>query len=241
MLRLSVYLPFYLFWAVASAGAGELHIVNLALAPYSYEEDGKMTGLVHDLGNALAEEAGLTPRNRPVRVVRAVEEIGLGRADMVLMLPTGAIEKVADNLGPIFPMETIVLGRSGSGCRSVEDLRGKTVASVRGARYDNRISPGNGIAIYSTTCYLHSLKLLQGNRVDAVVGPGLGLMYTIRENGLSRDRFGEPFVLNVNNVCVFLSRKAAPEMAGRLRAALARLKSTGAVQGILTLHDPQYR
>ncbi|BDQ33964.1 substrate-binding periplasmic protein [Pseudodesulfovibrio portus] len=215
--------------------------MSLALSPYSYEQDGKLTGLVYDLGNALAEEAGLTAQNRQVRVLRAVEEIALGRADMVLMLPTSAIEKVADNLGPILSLETIALGRRGADYRSVEGLRGRTVASVRGTRYDERISPENGITIYQTTNYLHSLKLLLGNRVDAVVGPRFGLMHTIRENGLPPERFGEPLVLNVTQACVFLSKRVDPEVARRLRAAMVRMVREGKAERLCFSYDPQYR
>jgi ABC-type amino acid transport substrate-binding protein len=241
MLRLAVCFLLTLFLVAAIAGKTELHIVSLALSPYSYELDGKLTGLVFDLGNALAEEAGLTAQNRQVRVLRAVEEIALGRADMVLMLPTSAIEKVADNLGPILPMETIALGRRGADFRSVEELRGKTVASVRGTRYDERISPENGITIYQTTNYLHSLKLLLGNRVDAVAGPRFGLMYTIRENGLPPERFGAPLLLNTNEVCVFLSRKVDQEVAWRLQEAMVRMELEGKTERIRFSYDPQYR
>ena len=241
MIRLAVWFLLTFFLAVAHAGKTELHIVSLALSPYSYEQDGKLTGLAYDLGNALAREAGLTAQNRQVRVVRAVEELSLGRADMVLMLPTPEIEEVADNLGPLLLMQTVVLGRRGMDYRCAEDLRGRTVASFRGARYDERVSPENGVTIYPTTNYLHSLKLLLGGRVDAVIGPRIGLMYTIRENHLSLDRFGEPLMLSDKQACVFVSRKVDPEVARRLREAMARMKREGTAEKIRASYDPQYR
>lgn len=225
------------FFAVP-AESGELRIMDLALAPYSYEEDGRVRGLLHDLGDALAREAGMTPRGRLVRLVRAVEELSMGRADLVLMLPTEAVMKVADDLGPIFGLETVAIGRRGANFRTVEALRGRTVAAIRGARYDARISAENGIIVSPAQNYLHAFKMLLGNRVDAVIGPRFGLMFTVREAGLPADRFDEPLSLSTVQVCVFVAKRSGPELAERLRKALARLRSNGTVEAVLARYAP---
>ena len=234
MAKVLVSMILFLSMTAVAAGGRHLRIVSLAQAPYAFEQYGKTVGVLFDLGNALSLEAGLTPLNQPLRLARAVEEISSGRADMVIMLPTREIEAVARNLGPLLTVESVALGSKGVVFDSIENLRGKAVASLRAAVYDERISKENGIKIYPTKDYVHGLKLLLAKRVDAVVGPKVGLEYAIKSNGLDREQFGEPLVLSVNSVCVFLSKGIGGKTAEQLRAALVRLKDSGTVEGIVT-------
>ena len=236
LMMTKVLLSMILFMSMTAVATGgrSLRIVSLAQAPYTIEQHGKTEGVLFELGNALSLEAGLTPLNQPLRLARAVEEISSGRADMVIMLPTREIEEVARNLGPLLIVESVALGSKGVVFDSIDNLRGKKVASLRAAVYDKRISEENGIKIYPTKDYVHGLKLLLAKRVDAVVGPRVGLEYAIKSNGLDRERFGEPLVLGANPVCVFLSKGIGWKTVEQLRAALGRLKGSGAVARIVT-------
>lgn len=208
------------------ASAERLNVVTVALPPYGYVEQGEPVGLTYDIGDALTEEAGYKPNNRIVPLARAMSLIEAGTADIVIMFPNPDIEQAAENLGLVLEMETVVLGRADTRFRSLRDVRGKILASVRGARYDARISKKNGMVVYPTESYSQSLKMLMAGRVDGVVGPRLGLFFAAREVGVPAQAFNEPLHLSQTRSCLFLSKRSAtPEKRKRLQKALDRLRS----------------
>ncbi len=218
----------------ASVAVGEtLRIVTLSLPPYGYVEKGTDTGLNYELSNLLAVEAGFEPDNRIIPLIRAVDDIAAGRADMVIMFPNPTIDAVAKNLGIILPMETVLFGRAGSLYRSLKDARGKIVASVRGARYDERISKKSGIILYPTASYSQSLKMLLAGRVEAVIGPKLGLYFTVKTDNYPKRAFGDPLVLSTAQGCVFISNKTSPDIIEKVVAAMTRILANGTVHMLL--------
>lgn len=220
--------------AAAPALAETLRIVTIALPPYGYVDKGISTGLNYDLANAIAEEAGYTPENIIAPLARTMQDIQTGDADVVIMFPNPTIDAHADNLGLVLPMETVVLGRAGTPLRDIKDLRGKTVATVRGAQYDERISKKNGIILYPTENYAQSLKMLLAERVDAVVGPLLGLYHQAQNDRIPKQALGKPLVLSVARGCLFLSRKASPPDARRkLTEAIRRLTENGTIKALM--------
>jgi len=216
-----------------SALAETLRIVTINLPPYGYVENGHDTGLNYELCNLIAFEAGFEPENRIVPLARGVEDIASGKADIILMFPNPKINAVSKNLGLILPMETVIFGRAGSVYRSLKDVRGKTVATVRGAKYDDRVTKKSGIILYPTESYSQSLKMLLANRVDAIIGPKLGLYFTANKNGYPKHVFGTPLVLSVAPGSVFISNKTPEDIAARVAAAMDRIKAKRIEQEIL--------
>ncbi len=216
------------------AFAEVLKIVTIALPPYGYVENNQPMGLNYELGNIIAEDAGYTPENIIVPLARAVEDIQNGNADVVIMFPNPTIETSAENLGLVLPMETVLFGRADAVFRSLRDVRGKTVATVRGAKYDDRISKKNGIILYPTESYSQSLKMLLAKRVDAVVGPMLGLSFTAKNNHIPKHALGKPLVLSVAQGSLFLSRThSTHDMKRRLTESIKRLKENGTINALL--------
>jgi len=208
-------------------------LATIALPPYGYSEKGQPKGLTYELGNAIATEAGLTPTNSILPFARAMEEIALGKVDAIIMFPNPTIDSCAENLGLVLPMETIILGRAGTPLRSLRDVRGKTLATIRGAKYDDRISKKNGIILYPTDSYSQSLKMLLAKRVDAVVGPKMGLYFTAKRDAIPKRALGAPLVLSVAKGCFFLSNKVSDgQIRQRLIEAIERLKKNGTINAL---------
>lgn len=215
------------------AMSDHLRILTLEQAPYGYMENGSPTGLLYDIGNAIAEEAGLAAENRFVKLERGIEEISLGRADIFIIFPNPNILAVAENLGSVLPLETVILGRSGVDFSSIGDLAGKSVASLRGAQYDARLSQMETVTVLPIKSYVNGLKMVANKRADAIVGPIYGLESSMKANGLSRDLFGTPLVLHVLHANVYYSVHGDAERASKVRAAIAHLKRDGIIQALL--------
>jgi len=211
-----------------------LNIATIALPPYGYVEAWQPAGLNYELGNVIAEEAGYTPDNKIVPLARAMYDIKTGDADVIIMFPNPFINTHAVNLGLVLPMDTVVLGRADVTIMSIDDLRGKTVATVRGAKYDNRISQKNGIILYPTENYSQNLKMLMARRVDAVIGPILGLYYTARKNNIPKQAFGTPLILSTAQGSLFLSKKTlSADKKQRLTKAVKSLRAKGTMKMLL--------
>jgi len=216
------------------AMADVLNIVTLGLSPYGYYDKKNATGLSYEVGNKLAEAAGYTPNNVIAPLARAVSDIASGDADIVIMLPSPEVNKVAYNLGSVLYIENVIIGRAETPMRSLREVRGKVLATVRGAKYDDRISKANGIATYPTENYAQSLKMLMAKRVDGVVGPQLGIYHAANKLRVPRRAFGKPLVLSTSPARLFLSNMTVtPERVRRLRQALDLLLENGTIKSLL--------
>jgi len=108
-------------------------------------------------------------------------------------------------------LENIVVGRKGTNFKSLDDLHDKTVATVRGAKYDDAFTADTKIIKYDTSRYEQSIKMLINGRLDAMIGPSIGLFFTAKKMGYSREKFGDVLVLNTKDTYLQYSRKSADE------------------------------
>lgn len=223
--------------ATSSAMAETLRIVTIALPPYGYIDNKTNTGLNYEIGDAIALEAGFVPENNIVPLARGMEEISTGHADMIIMFPNPKINADARNLGMILPMETVIIARAGTVLRSLRDVRGKRVGSVRGAKYDDRVTKESGIILYPTDSYSQSLKMLLAGRVDAIIGPKLGLYYTAKTDNIPKQALGKPLVLSVSEGSVFISNKTPDSVAQQIGRAMSKLMKNGRIQQILSKYS----
>lgn len=210
-----------------------LRIVTIDLPPYGFVTKGMISGLCYELGDIIAREAGLEAINRIRPLARGVEDIVDGTADMIIMIPSEEILHWADNLGSILPLEVVIFGRVQTPLRTLRDVRGKVVAHVRGAGYQDSKSRELGIVPYPSGSYEQSLKMLLSKRVDAVMGPKMGLQYTARRLGLPRRAFGPPLVVSVAQGSVFLSKRVKADVAARVAEAVERILRDGTMQRLL--------
>jgi ABC-type amino acid transport substrate-binding protein len=120
----------------------------------------------------------------------------------------------------------------GSSIAQYADLKGTTVAVLRGAVYDQRFASDNDIKKYEVDSYAIGLRMTKGGRVDGMIGPGFALYYQIVLEGMKRGDFGTPLVLNTRMLSLFGSKSIPPELAAKLKAAVEELRSSGAITAI---------
>jgi len=220
-----------LFLAV-SAAAEPLRLATAALAPYGRAEGGAIAGLAHEVGTAILEAAGFEPVETLVPLADAVAVLTGGKADVFIAVPTPELEDHAENLGGVFPYETVVLGRLEQPLRTLQDVRGNILAAVGGTVVDERISKENGILLHPTHDFEHSLKMLMAHRVDFTVGPKLGLFYAAQQLRLPRKALGKPLSLSSGHFSLFAAKAVPGEILDRLREALHRLLDDGTISSI---------
>jgi ABC-type amino acid transport substrate-binding protein len=211
-----------------SCAAEPLSFGVLTAPPYGFErEDKSVSGSNHDIAELIAAKAGLTFTYRLEPLARLISDLQAGRLDLVIMFPGEQTKQFA--IAEIMPNNTVVLPKLGNSYLQYADLKGKTIAGLRGAVYDQRFASDGDVVKYDVDSYAMGLRMTRGGRVDGMIGPDFGLYYQMGLDGTKREEFGPPLVLNTRMLCLLGSRTITPEVAARLKAAVEDLRSSGAI------------
>jgi ABC-type amino acid transport substrate-binding protein len=150
-----------------------------------------------------------------------------GKLDLLIMVANDELKSYA--LAEVIPNNNVVLPRPGESFPAYDALKGKTIARLRGATYDERFAGDDGIQKYDVDSYVLGLRMTKAGRVDGMVGPDFGLYYQVKSDGLRRDQFGSPFVLNSRMLVLLASRTMDSELALRLKTAVDELRGNGRI------------
>jgi ABC-type amino acid transport substrate-binding protein len=211
-----------------SSAAEPLSFGVLAAPPYGLERgDKSVSGSNHDIAELIAHKAGLTFTYRLEPLARLISDLKAGKLDLMIMFPSEETKRFA--LAEIMPNNTVVLPKLGNALPQYSDLKGKTIAGLRGAVYDQQLTADDDVKKYDVDTYLMGLQMTKAGRVDGMIGPDFGLYYQIGLLGMKRDEFGPPLVLNTRMLFLLGSKTIAPELAARLKAAVDELRTTGAI------------
>lgn len=218
-----------------SAEARVFKLVSMAGAPFGFTSDtGKPIDIGVEIGNLILEEAGLTFENTIVPYARAVAMIESGDADFMLAFPNARFQAAAAPTASIAAFENVIIGRAGTAFPTLKELHGKTVASIRVARYDKAFSADPLIEKHYVNNYEQGLTMLLAGRVDAIIGTKTGILYQMDAMGRSRSQLGPPLILNTEDAWLFFSKRNYDEqIAVKLREAISSLRARGALQKIL--------
>ena len=207
--------------------AEELRIDTIQMPPLGFvTEDGQNTGLLYEISNRIAEETGLSYTNQIVPFARMIAELERGDADFSIFFRSAKNDQISIPVATLLSLKNIVIGLKGTQFDSLESLHGKLVARVRGAIYDDAFNQDDAIKKFDTIDYAQGITMLMNKRVDACIGPEIGLLFTAKQLGYARENLGEPLVLNTKDAWMQYSKAAADD---EKIAALKAAKAAGAL------------
>lgn len=222
-----------LFCLPAAAQARMLRIETIKSEPFGFEDGAGKGGMMYEIGNLIAETAGLQYENRVVPYARTVLSLREGSADMVLRFNNDELTRVAIQVAPVLPLPTMVMGRAGNDFRHLEQLRGLTVAMSRSFPGDRRVTDNPTLRLYLTDSNEHSVRMLFAGRVDAVLGSDVGLYGAASKLQHDPGDFGQPIMLEPQYFWLHLSRKTAdPATVAALKTAVEQLRRDGRIEQI---------
>jgi len=220
--------------------AASLRIETINGPPWGFiGADGQPTGMMYEISNRIAQEAGFSFANALVPYARTGYDIENGSADFILRFSSEHMERGAIAVATIVSMPVILVGPRGTHYKSLEELHGKTVGVVRSSRYVDKFDSDDAIKKYAVNDYVMMANMLSMHRLDAGVGASAGLYYGAHMAGVPCEQLGEPLVLGYNDFVLFFSKKTAtPETIQALKAAVARLTASGEIRKIVNkYHD----
>ncbi len=219
----------------SGAFAKNLRIVTIESAPFGFVgDDGQSTGMMYEISNLIAQEAGFTYSNTIFPYARTAKEVSNGRADFVVRYGDPELTSNAVQVARVLSLPTIVVSKPSLELRTLKDLHGKTVAHPRGGWFDDNFERDTAIRTFQTNDYSISLKMLMADRVDAAIGSSVGIYYNAHLLGLNKNQLGRPLVLGAQHFELHFSKQTADDATiSALRDAVARLNQRNEIKKIV--------
>jgi polar amino acid transport system substrate-binding protein len=219
-----------------------LRIATILGPPWGFiGSDGQPTGMMYEIGNRVAQVAGLRYINSLVPYPRTAADIENGIADVTIRFGNDQMTRGAVPAGVVVSMPVILVGPSGKNYGKLSELHGKTVGVVRTSKYVEQFDTDHAIQKYPVNDYVTMAKMLAMRRLDAGIGSSLGLFYGAYMAGVKPEDFGVPLVLGSNDFILFVSRKTAkPGTARALEEALKKLLASGEIKQIMGKYSKSF-
>ncbi|MCE8020141.1 transporter substrate-binding domain-containing protein [Halomonas sp. MCCC 1A11036] len=195
--------------------------------PFSYRENGELTGFDVDIGRALAEEMGMTaePVANPWQTLIAA--LRSNRFDAIIgsMAITEARQEQVDFTDPYYSSGAQVFISANNGeLHEVEDIRGKTLGVLVASSFADAAREHSDDLTTYTDDVTALRDLTVRGRVDAVITDQLIGENAIHNADLPVQPLGEPIYVDDIGIAV---NKGNEELLERLNEALAAIKANG--------------
>lgn len=218
-------LPVGRLWA---AEAPALRIETIQSEPFGRLGPQGPGGLMYELGELIAQRAGLAHENRVVPYARTVLSLQGGSADMVLRFSNDELKVVAVQVAPVLTLPTILLSRWDAPLLDLERLEPRVLAVSRSFPVPERLLRLPQLRLQAVNSNEHAIQMLLGQRVDAAYGSNLGLYGAARALGHGPKEFARPQIVERQTFWLHLARsRATPELIARLAKAVESLERDG--------------
>lgn len=226
---------FVCVFAVTTAQAKPLNISTIDIPPFGMSlGDGRPGGIMYEISNRIAVQAGYTSHNTLTPYARTVIELKHGRTDFVLRFDNDDLGETALKVAPIFPLRVIVVGAAGTQLNTFKDMHGLLIGVMRGGRFNDKFAADNAIGKYPINNYAQGLSMVLSGRLDGLIGSDLGIYNVAEEMKLSQAQLSQPLVLGEQYFWLFYSRKTADtQTLDRLKQAIEQLRAQGAFAEIV--------
>ncbi|WP_217270598.1 substrate-binding periplasmic protein [Fundidesulfovibrio magnetotacticus] len=220
--------------------SGQLSLATLETYPWAWQE-GNATppeGFLPDVVRELERRTGVAVQVHLMPFARLTPELESGRQDCAVFAwnkAAGAFalrgQTVAVHPVGVLPARSVTLG-------SYADLKGLTVAVLRGLRFAEPFQSDASVRKDEDPDYKTSLNKLALGRVDGVAGSVPTIRAVARSLGMLR-QLGEPLVLDTYEIVLQISRNSGRiALARRLDQALADMRADGTLARIESVYYP---
>ncbi len=216
-----------------------IEIRTIGIPPYGIRSDTNPGGIYYDLANRLAEASGHKSNNYFYPYARIVNELKSGQTDLTIMFKYKELEGHVEYIAPLPALKMVVVGLAGSNINSIEDLKGKTIAYLRGAKFGDMIDDDPDIQKQATKDFLQGAEMLAFNRVDAIIGPLAPILSALAEVEGKTVILAEPIVVSERTPWIQISNKSVNRLnAEALRELFLEIVARGEFDTIREKYTP---
>ncbi|PMR72303.1 transporter substrate-binding domain-containing protein [Billgrantia endophytica] len=195
--------------------------------PFSYRENGELTGFDVEIGRALAEEMGMEAEAVGNPWQTLIAALRSDRFDAVIgsMAITEERQQQVDFTDPYYSSGAqVFISADDEELTSVDDLRGKTIGVLVASSFADAAKEYSDDLTTYTDDVTALRDLTVRGRVDAVITDQLVGENAIMKANLAVKPLGEPIYVDDIGIAV---NKGNEEMLERLNQALAAIKENG--------------
>lgn len=192
--------------------------------------DGAPAGVYADLMRLLAERSRCAMQLRVVPILRSIVDVGHNDSQLTMMLDRKDMNDAGLLIGTVTQLPVQLWLPAGSPVRQLEQLRGRTVAVLRGPTYHEGVQNDTRILKYPVSSPRQQLEMLRTGRVDAALGVEQNFQVAARALRLGADHFAPPLVLGSREVRLWLTPALAQHPCReRIAQALQSLRADGSI------------
>lgn len=166
-----------------------LSVAAPPFAPFAYfDATGKCIGIVEQALIKLSKASGIGFELKKFPYARIHHEMKFGVLDSVMMLKSNPLienhstKKPITYLGNISKIRIIIVSQTKNTVKHYSDLKQlSSIAVIRKASFNDQFDQDDSIKKVFVESYLHGLKMLKSKRVEAVIGPRIGLEHNMRK------------------------------------------------------------
>ena len=221
---------------VASSPAARELIANVIdIAPWGRTgANNAVEGVYADIFKRLSQLSGCKIQLRLTPIKRAVAEVTTGATQATMMLERDDLNRGGVALGTVTTLEIEIWLPKNSTARVLDQLAGKTVATLRGPAYHEEFDANNLITKYPVAGARQQLEMLRAGRVDGALGVRQNFLVAMRELGWHGELFSDPIWLGSRRVLLWVtpSLKGDP-CADKLSQALAKMRRSGEIDRLV--------
>ncbi len=237
------FLPLFLLLSLLQAAFGGEEPVKIAVdeanPPFMFQGGGKALGLYPALLETAFSRMGVDAEIKAYPWRRALSIGARGEAAVGGIYKNREREEVYDYSKPLFEERILLYVRKGKGFefKSLQDLKGKTLGTIRGWSYGDEFDKAKQAGLFKTEEVegdeINFKKLLAG-RVDAVLGIDISAELAIRQQGCQGqvEALERPIAVNKTYIA-FAKRLGKVELLERFNAALDEMRKDGSYERIV--------
>lgn len=178
-----------------SSDYNKVTIRTLGFPPYGIEGS-PQSGFYYDLANKVVTRAGYTPENDIQPYARIIKGLKANHVDMTIMFEYEDLKKHVAYIAPIPTLQIVIMGKKGKKFEAIRDLKGKTLAYLRGANFRSGLENDPEVNIYEITDFPQGVRMLSLERVDAIIGPSDPIIGAAYQLGIPQNFFGKPLIVS---------------------------------------------
>jgi glutamine transport system substrate-binding protein len=209
--------------------------VDTTYPPFEFKEGGEYKGIDIDLINAIAESQGFEIELKPMDFGGIIPALQAGQLDVAIagMSITDKRKKVVDFSDPYFDAGlSLVVSESNSEIKTVDDLKGKTVAVKKGTTgADYAVKNKDKLGIAKVTQFDDSPSMFQevaNGNADVLIEDYPVIAYAIKQKDLGLKIVGDR--LNGDQYGIAVLKGENQDLLKKINKGLAELKENGKYQ-----------
>lgn len=143
------------------------------------------------------------------------------------------LEEHVDYIAPLPALKIAIFGLKGVSYDSIDSLKGKTVAYLRGAKFSDKIDSNPEIFKASTTDFKQGLEMMIMKHADAIIGPAEPILSAAKTLSNEENFLGEPLIIDERTPWVQISKHGTQHISKEaLKVTFQELKDRGEIDAI---------